>query len=62
MQVTTILKILLIIDYDYSKRHTFQVCDNYNTEAFLIIKWEGFPELIDLIGLITSTDFNTAKN
>ena len=27
-------------------------------EAFLIIKWEEFPALIDLIGLITSTDFN----
>ena len=25
------------------------------TGAFLIIKWEGFPALIDLIGLITST-------
>ena len=33
-----------------------QVCDNYNTEALLSIKWEEFPELI---GLITSTDFNT---
>ena len=31
----------------------------YNLEVtFLIIKWEEFPVLIDLIGLITSTDFN----
>ena len=29
-----------------------------STEAFLIIKWEGFPALIDLISLITSTAFN----
>ena len=28
------------------------------TEAFLIIKWERFPALIDLIGLITSTDLS----
>ena len=27
-------------------------------EAFLVIKWEEFPVLIDLIGLITSADFN----
>ena len=27
-------------------------------EAFLIIKWEGFPVLFDLIGLIASIDFN----
>ena len=27
-------------------------------ETNLIIKWEEFPALIDLIGLITSTDFN----
>ena len=31
-------------------------------EAFLIIKWEEFPVLIDLIGLITSTDFNQFQN
>ena len=33
----------------------------YNMEvtgSLLIIKWEGFPALINLIGLITSTDFN----
>ena len=30
----------------------------YNMEAFLIIKWEEFPVLIDLISLITSADFN----
>ena len=30
----------------------------YNVEVFLIIKWEEFPVLIDLIGLITSADFN----
>ena len=33
----------------------------YNMEVtgslFLIIKWEGFPALIGLIGLITFTDF-----
>ena len=27
-------------------------------KPFLSIKWEEFPSLIDLIGLITSTDFN----
>ena len=33
----------------------------YNMEvigSFLIIKWEEFPVLIALIGLITSADFN----
>ena len=31
----------------------------YNMEGtFLIIKWVEFQALIDLIGLITSTDFN----
>ena len=28
------------------------------TEAFLITKWERFPALIDLIGLITSNDLS----
>ena len=30
----------------------------YYMEAYLIIKWEEFPALIDIIVLITSTDFN----
>ena len=30
------------------------------TEAFLIIKWEEFPALIYLFGLITSTDFEVS--
>ena len=56
------MKILLIIDYksviliipeDILFKHATEW-----QEAFLIIKWEEFPALIDLIGLITSTDFN----
>ena len=31
---------------------------NVQFGAPLIIKWEEFPALVDLIGLITSADFN----
>ena len=37
----------------------------YNMEVtgnFFIIKWEEFPVLIDLIGLITSADFEKKWN
>ena len=35
-----------------------QIIYNMKVIAFLIIKWEEFPVLIDLIGLITPSDFN----
>ena len=55
---------LQVCDMDYAnyfKRHTFQASDSkkmYNMEvieAFLIIKWEEFRVLIELI---TSTDYH----
>ena len=61
----SILKILLIIDYksvisimliipeDILFKHATA---NNVQEAFLIIKLEYFPALLDLIGLITSID------
>ena len=51
---------MLIIPEDVLFKHATVNNVHYGSdmEAFLIIKWEVFPVLIDLIGLITSTDFN----
>ena len=45
---------MLIISEDILFKHA--TTNNEVTETFLIIKWVEFPALIDLIGLITSTD------
>ena len=47
---------MLIISEDILFKHA--TTNNEVTETFLIIKWVEFPALIDLIGLITSTDVN----
>ena len=54
-----------IIDYaNYSKKTCFRPYFDRTTAknalfgASLVIKWEEFPTLIELIGLITSADFN----
>ena len=46
---------MLIIPKDILFKHATTNNVQYAQEAFLIIKWEEFPVLIDLI---TSTDFN----
>ena len=47
---------MLIIPEDILFKH--MMTNNVQYGGFLIIKWEEFPVLIDLIGLITSADFN----
>ena len=51
---------MLIIPKDILFKHVSANNVQYRSDRkpFLVIKWEEFPELIDLIGLITSTDFN----
>ena len=50
---------MLIIPEDILFKHVMANNVQYGSiGTFLIIKWEEFPVLIDLIGLITSTDFN----
>ena len=51
---------MLIIHKDIHFKHATANNVQYGSDKkpFLIIKWEEFPALIDLIGLITSADFN----
>ena len=51
---------MLIIPEDILFKH--MMTNNVQYGGFLIIKWEEFPVLIDLIGLITSADFNRFQN
>ena len=55
---------LQICNIDYVKKTYFgphfkhTTANNVQFGASLVIKWEEFPALIDLIGLITSANFN----
>ena len=51
---------MLVLPEDILFKHATanNVSDRKPFCQFLIIKWEGFSPLIDLIGLITFADFN----